>query len=1213
VEFTLTNIIRGTSGNDSLTGTPGSDEILTYAGEDTVQAGDGDDYINSNETTLWANSGRLVAYGGSGNDKINATDDGDDQLFGEGGDDTLYGRDGDDTLDGGEGDDTLYGSGGKDVLTGGLGADYLSGGDGDDTLDGGEGDDTLWAGVGNDTLTGGLGNDSLYGEEGDDTLDGGEGDDTLYGEEGDDTLDGGDGDDTLYGGEGDDTLDGGEGNDYLYDHSGNDALYGRGGDDRIMTYGGSNALVYGGSGNDLINTTATSYYSTNGTLIAYGEEGDDRIAGGSGGSNKLYGGVGDDTLWGNDGDDTLDGGEGDDTLYGSGGKDVLTSGAGADYLSGGDGDDTLDGGEGDDTLWAGVGNDTLTGGLGNDSLYGQEGDDTLDGGEGDDRLYGGAGINILTGGKGSDYFGTSGGHSVVYAGNGNDFINSTEDSRYSTSGSLEAYGELGDDKIQGANGDDTLDGGEGDDTLYGSGGKDVLTGGDGADYLSGEDGDDTLDGGEGDDRLYGGEGNDKLYYSNGSDEISGGEGEDSLTLNVAISELTNFEYNGLNVSFNINEDKVVTKSIENYYFGAQKYTFWELLIASQENSYLENYYLKTVQEKKEILERFSQDNFSPSSYIQNSLNNTISIFWPQKAFRETGSEVSGDYVFTSVSGEEKTEFRKSLAYLSSYINIKFTESDTYENSDVFVEKHIMAVGGYAASPYQSSPVPLALSSTITSLASLNRIFVHELGHVLRLDHPNDYIILRDDNGVYSGWDEPENYKIPKYLDFNQFSAMTYLGASIGFNWVSDKDYSFGPLDIAYLEQYGTSEGANTTFKLKIDEDKSDLTDSETATIIQVTPITNPFLLTDSGGKDQFTAIDIDIDTTLVFDLYRGYLGTDITTVNGKYALQTPLIEIYPSTIIENYTGHAGTDHFILGSIEVQIDASNGDDYFYVYGLASSVINGGSGDDSIYFNNAVEAYTISEDGSIINVASEGATYALTSIEKIYFDNKLFLKPISSSYRLSAVYASRDEGSTAYFSLVTIGVDAGTAVAYTLSGISESDLESGALTGTAVVSDSGTTVISLPLAADALTEGVENLTITLDKFADKTASVIINDTSKNPDIITTMHRSSILVDKGILGASPIILQGLTENIEKTDGVTTSHVFSYNGSDYDYDDISPSIMIVLRDDEFTDDFRSELADYAPEFKDISYQDAVAAVGLVGISDAIITVAGADGNYIG
>ena len=218
----------------------------------------------------------------------------------------------------------------------------------------------------------------------------------------------------------------------------------------------------------------------------------------------------------------------------------------------------------------------------------------------------------------------------------------------------------------------------------------------------------------------------------------------------------------------------------------------------------------------------------------------------------------------------------------------------------------------------------------------------------------------------------------------------------------------------------------------------------------------------------------------------------------------------------------------------------------------------------------------------------------------------------TYSITSGSDSYDEGQSAFFSLVTTNLAAGAAVAYTLSGISESDLESGLLTGMALVSVTGTTIISLPLAADALTEGAETLTITLDDSSSTTASVIINDTSKNPVIVTTNHTTSILVDKDVLGASPVILQGLTENIEETDGVTTSHVFSYNGSDYDYDDISPFIIIVVRDDEFTDDFRSELADFAPEFKDISYQEAVDAVGLIGISAAIITVAGADGNYI-
>ena len=272
----------------------------------------------------------------------------------------------------------------------------------------------------------------------------------------------------------------------------------------------------------------------------------------------------------------------------------------------------------------------------------------------------------------------------------------------------------------------------------------------------------------------------------------------------------------------------------------------------------------------------------------------------------------------------------------------------------------------------------------------------------------------------------------------------------------------------------------------------------------------------------------------------------------------------------------------------------------------------------WFKNGVEISGETESTYKLGIGDQGASFhvqVLYSAEDSldYTFNSASITTLEPTYSISSGSDSYDEGQSALFSLVTANLAAGTAVAYTLSGISESDLESGSLTGTAVVSDSGTTVISLPLFADALTEGAETLTFTLDDSSSTTASVIINDTSKNPVIVATNHTTSILVDKGILGTSPTILKGLTENIEKTDGVTTNHIFSYNGSDYDYYDISPFIMIVVRDNEFTDDFRSELVDFAPEFRDISYQDAVAAVGLVGISGAIITVAGADGNYIG
>ena len=120
------------------------------------------------------------------------------------------------------------------------------------------------------------------------------------------------------------------------------------------------------------------------------------------------------------------------------------------------------------------------------------------------------------------------------------------------------------------------------------------------------------------------------------------------------------------------------------------------------------------------------------------------------------------------------------------------------------------------------------------------------------------------------------------------------------------------------------------------------------------------------------------------------------------------------------------------------------------------------------------------------------------------------------------------------------------------------------------------------------------------------------SDAPVIISTTHRSSILVDAGVVSGAPIIFDDLIEKIERTNEVITKHVFSYDEKEYNYESISSLILVVVRDNEFTEEFRSELADFAPEFKDISYNEAVAAVGLIGISDAIIAVAGSDGSYL-
>ena len=232
---------------------------------------------------------------------------------------------------------------------------------------------------------------------------------------------------------------------------------------------------------------------------------------------------------------------------------------GNDELYGQSGNDTLDGGEGDDTLGGDEGDDSLNGGVGNDRLYGQSGNDTLDGGEGDDTLVSGLG-------------------------------------------------------------DDTLDGGEGDDTLWGDEGDDSLNGGVGNDRLYGQSGNNTLDGGEGDDTLWGDEGDDTFVYQSGSDTINGGSGEDRIVFNLTVAEFKKDlkiegQYDGnISITANLGNDVLKIENVEHYAFKDTQLNKFEVILALEENSYLKDYYLKPLTDKTLILEDFSTNNFSPSSY-----------------------------------------------------------------------------------------------------------------------------------------------------------------------------------------------------------------------------------------------------------------------------------------------------------------------------------------------------------------------------------------------------------------------------------------------------------------------------------------------------------------------------------------------------------------------------------------------------------------------
>lgn len=115
------------------------------------------------------------------------------------------------------------------------------------------------------------------------------------------------------------------------------------------------------------------------------------------------------------------------------------------------------------------------------------------------------------------------------------------------------------------------------------------------------------------------------------------------------------------------------------------------------------------------------------------------------------------------------------------------------------------------------------------------------------------------------------------------------------------------------------------------------------------------------------------------------------------------------------------------------------------------------------------------------------------------------------------------------------------------------------------------------------------------------------------ISEVNSLSIVVNEGVIGSTAVLLTGLTETVVYINGQEDSRTITYNGRDYNYNSVDSRIMTVTRNDAFTSEFQSEIAAYAPSAANITYQEAITLVGSANINNVLLTVAGADGNFVG
>ena len=133
------------------------------------------------------------------------------------------------------------------------------------------------------------------------------------------------------------------------------------------------------------------------------------------------------------------------------------------------------------------------------------------------------------------------------------------------------------------------------------------------------------------------------------------------------------------------------------------------------------------------------------------------------------------------------------------------------------------------------------------------------------------------------------------------------------------------------------------------------------------------------------------------------------------------------------------------------------------------------------------------------------------------------------------------------------------------------------------------------------------ILLDMFQD-------NDQGAHGYLSDTIERNiiSLIVEEGIVSESALTVSDLNEEIVRNGQDILSHTIEYGSQVYEYQDVDQFIMVYLRNDEFSEEYQKEIADSFPDYSTVSYSEVVSLVGISGMSDVILQVAGADGTFV-
>jgi hypothetical protein len=234
------------------------------------------------------------------------------------------------------------------------------------------------------------------------------------------------------------------------------------------------------------------------------------------------------------------------------------------------------------------------------------------------------------------------------------------------------------------------------------------------------------------------------------------------------------------------------------------------------------------------------------------------------------------------------------------------------------------------------------------------------------------------------------------------------------------------------------------------------------------------------------------------------------------------------------------------------------------------------------------------------------------------------PATISMSFTTMSGSANEGNSG-LSTVTVQATLSAAsiqavtVPITYSGTATSGTDyTNAVSSITIVAGQTTGSASFAVVGDTTVESNETVILTMGTPTNATLgantsythTIVNDDTGQAPT--TRTHTLTVLVDKGVLGTDPVLLKDLVEKVTTVGTTVTAHTVSYQGVQYKYGDVDALITTVIRDGEFTEEFRKEIAEQYPSYGSITYRDAVSLVGITNMDATLIRVAGMDGNFV-